>query len=82
MMMLDLEFYGTRLLKQQSPCRYVAPLGHNILTPNQSVFARTSKCYVFNRGVGNLTVSMLASSAIDGAFDSKSHQTKDNTTGI
>jgi len=35
MMVVDLEFYSTRSLKQQSPCIYVAPLGHNILTPNQ-----------------------------------------------
>jgi hypothetical protein len=53
MMMVDLELYSTRSLKQ-SPYRYVARLGHNILTPNQSVFARTSKCYVFNRETGNL----------------------------
>jgi hypothetical protein len=30
MMMVDLEFYSTRSLKQQSLCRYAAPFGHDI----------------------------------------------------
>ena len=37
---------------------------------------------MFNREAGNLKVSMIASSSIDRAFNSKSDQTKDYTTGI
>jgi hypothetical protein len=35
----ELDFYSTSSLKQQSVDRDVAPLGHIILIPSQSVFA-------------------------------------------
>ena len=35
----ELELYGVSSLKQQSACRHVVPLGHNILFPGQHVFA-------------------------------------------
>jgi hypothetical protein len=35
----ELDFYSASSLKQQSAGRYVAPLGHIILIPNQPVFA-------------------------------------------
>ena len=34
-----LEYYIASLLKQQSKDKYVAPLGHIIMFPNQPVFA-------------------------------------------
>ena len=37
----ELDFYSASSLKQQSAGRYVAPLGHIILIPNQPVFALT-----------------------------------------
>jgi hypothetical protein len=35
----ELDFYSVSLLKQQSADRHVAPLGHIILIPSQTVFA-------------------------------------------
>ena len=35
----ELDFYSAKPLKQQSAGRHVAPLGHIILIPSQSVFA-------------------------------------------
>ena len=35
----EFDFYSARSLKQQSAGRHVAPLGHIILIPSQSVFA-------------------------------------------
>jgi hypothetical protein len=37
----ELDFYSASSLKQQSMDRHVAPLGHIILIPSQSVFALT-----------------------------------------
>ena len=64
-MMVDLEFYSTRSLKQQSLCRYAALFGHDIhrLRTNRSVFVRTNKCYVLNREAGNFIVIVFAHSS-------------------
>ena len=35
----ELDLYSGRSLKQQSVCRHVAPLGHNIRIPSKPVFA-------------------------------------------
>jgi hypothetical protein len=40
-MVADLDFYSASSRKQQSADRYVAPLGHIILTLSQPVFALT-----------------------------------------
>jgi len=37
----ELDFYSASSLKQQSANRHVAPLGHIILIPSQTVFALT-----------------------------------------
>ena len=37
----ELDFYSAKPLKQQSAGSHVAPLGHIILIPSQSVFALT-----------------------------------------
>ena len=34
----ELDVYSASILKQQSTCRHVAPLGHIILIPRQPVF--------------------------------------------
>ena len=38
----EVDFYSGSLLKQQSVCRHVAPLGYIILIPRQPVFALTA----------------------------------------
>ena len=42
----ELDFYSASSLKQQSTNRHVAPLGHIILIPSQSVFALNPACLV------------------------------------
>jgi hypothetical protein len=49
----EFDFYSASSLKQQSVGRYVAPLGHIIMIPSQSVFALSPYCCVISGEVTN-----------------------------
>ena len=49
----ELDFNSAMSLKQQSEDRHVAPLGHMILIPSQSVFALTPWCCVLSEEATN-----------------------------
>jgi len=54
-----MDFYSARPLKQQSTDRCIAPLGHIILIPSQSVFALSPSCCVVSGEVKNTNFIVL-----------------------
>jgi hypothetical protein len=48
-----LDFYSAGSMKQQSVCRYIAPLGHIIPIPSQTVFALITYWHVLSGEAAN-----------------------------